>query len=89
MTARAGPEPTLTRRTPRDASSDLDGAPGPASTLSGLVLSVVTPLNDGPFGLHNLGEDLLHEIFAGTGHWLHLDGPEEFNEILDEFVARA
>jgi hypothetical protein len=36
--------------------------------LSGLVLSVVTPLNDGPFGLHNLGEDLPHEIFAGTGH---------------------
>ena len=35
MTDRAGPEPTVTRRTPSAASSDVGGEDGPASTFSG------------------------------------------------------
>ena len=39
MTARAGPEPTVTRLTPSAAGSDTEGAPGTASTLSGPAIS--------------------------------------------------
>lgn len=56
--------------------------PGPA-------LSVVTPSNDEPFSLHNLGVGLPHTTVTGTGHWLHMDKPEAFNIILDEFIARV
>jgi pimeloyl-ACP methyl ester carboxylesterase len=56
---------------------------------AGPKLSVITPVNDAPFGLHNLGADLPHTTFAGTGHWLHMDKPEEFNRILDDFVSRV
>ncbi len=55
----------------------------------GPMLSVVTPINDEPFSLHNLGADLPHTTFTGTGHWLHMDRPEEFNRTLDEFVAKV
>lgn len=65
-----------------DPASALRRYPGPK-------LSVVTPDNDAPFSLHNLGEELPHEVFPGTGHWLHLDKPEEFNRILDEFLAQV
>ncbi len=41
------------------------------------------------FGLHNLGADLPHTAFTGTGHWLRMDRPEEFDRILDEFLAQV
>jgi pimeloyl-ACP methyl ester carboxylesterase len=64
--------------------------PLPALRLyRGPALSVITPANDAPFGLHNLGTDLPHFAFTGSGHWLHMDKPEEFNRILDDFVARV
>jgi pimeloyl-ACP methyl ester carboxylesterase len=53
----------------------------------GPKLSVITLVNDAPFGLHNLSADLPHTIFTGTGHWLQMDKPDEFNRILDEFLA--
>lgn len=55
----------------------------------GPVLSVVTPSNDEPFSLHNLGAELPHTMVTGTGHWLHMDRPEEFDRILDEFLGRV
>ncbi len=55
----------------------------------GPTLAVVTPVNDAQFGLHNLGADLPHTAFTGTGHWLRMDKPEEFDRILDEFLARV
>jgi pimeloyl-ACP methyl ester carboxylesterase len=64
----------------------------PASMLSryhGPKLSVVTPANDTKFSLHNLQSDFPHVVVTGTGHWLHLDKPEEFNGILDEFLTRV
>jgi pimeloyl-ACP methyl ester carboxylesterase len=64
--------------------------PLPALRLyRGPALSVITPVNDAPFGLHNLGADLPHLAFTGSGHWLHMDKPEEFNRILDEFLSRV
>ena len=55
----------------------------------GPKLSVITPVNDAPFGLHNLGANLPHTTFTGTGHWLQMDKPDEFNRLLDDFVARV
>lgn len=54
----------------------------------GPTLSVITPLNETPFSLHNLHPDLPHTTVTGTGHWLHVDKPEEFNHILDDFIER-
>jgi hypothetical protein len=51
------------------------------------TLAVVTPLNDAPFGLHNLGADLPHTACTVPGHGLQMDIPEEFYRILDEFLA--
>jgi hypothetical protein len=45
--------------------------------------------DDAPFGLHNLGTDLPHTAFTGTGRWLQMDKPGEFSRILDEFLARV
>ncbi len=61
--------------------------PLPALTrYHGPKLAVVTPANDMPYSLHNLVPDLPHVVVTGTSHWLHLDRPEEFNRILDEFL---
>jgi len=53
----------------------------------GPQLSVITPLNEVPFALHNLVPDLPHLLVEGTSHWLHMDKPEQFNEIVDDFIA--
>jgi len=53
----------------------------------GPKLSVYTSLNDSPFSLHNLDTDLPHIKVTGTGHWLQMDKPEEFNRILDNFLT--
>jgi pimeloyl-ACP methyl ester carboxylesterase len=50
------------------------------------TLSIVTPYNDQPFSLHRLGKGFPHRVVPGTGHWIQLDNPEEFNRLLDEFL---
>lgn len=50
-------------------------------------LSVITSLNETPFSLHELVSDLPHKMITGTGHWLQLDKPEEFNRTMDDFLA--
>jgi pimeloyl-ACP methyl ester carboxylesterase len=61
--------------------------PKPAlARYRGLALAVVTPSNDYPFSLHRLGGGMRHRVVEGTGHWLHLDRPEDFNRILDRFL---
>jgi pimeloyl-ACP methyl ester carboxylesterase len=52
----------------------------------GPILSVVTPYNDQPFSLHRLGKEFPHHVVQGTGHWIQLDKPQEFNRLLDEFL---
>lgn len=59
----------------------------PLRLYRGPKLSVVTSLNDAPFSLHKLDTELPHIKVTGTGHWLQMDKPEEFNGILDYFLA--
>ena len=58
----------------------------PLQRYPGKKLSVITSLNDTPISLHSLLPDLPHISMSGTGHWLQLDRPEEFNRIMDEFL---
>jgi pimeloyl-ACP methyl ester carboxylesterase len=53
----------------------------------GPQLSIITSLNETPFSVHNLVPDLPHKEITGTGHWLQLDKPEEFNRIMDDFLT--
>jgi pimeloyl-ACP methyl ester carboxylesterase len=53
----------------------------------GPKLSVITSINETPFSVHNLVSNLPHKMITGTGHWLQLDKPEEFNRIMDEFLS--
>jgi pimeloyl-ACP methyl ester carboxylesterase len=53
----------------------------------GPKLSVITSTNETPFSVHNLVPNLPHKMITGTGHWLQLDKPEEYNQIMDEFLS--
>jgi len=80
------------RSTPREAvvgifKSLLHHDPLPAlSAYLGPILSIITPFNDAPYSLHRLHPALPHRQVSGTGHWLQLDKPGEFNRLLDEFL---
>jgi pimeloyl-ACP methyl ester carboxylesterase len=64
--------------------------PEPAlARYRGLKLAVVTPHNDEAFSLHRVGDGFPHRAVTGTGHWIQLDKPEEFNSILDEFLHQV
>ncbi|MBU2509780.1 alpha/beta hydrolase [bacterium] len=54
---------------------------------TGPKLSVITSLNETPYSLHRLVSNLPHKMITGTGHWLQLDKPEEFNRIMDDLLA--
>ena len=65
---------------------------GPLPALrryEGPTLAVVPPVNGARFGLHCLGVGLPHTAVSGTGHWLRMDKPGEFDRILDGFLARV
>jgi pimeloyl-ACP methyl ester carboxylesterase len=57
--------------------------------FDGPKLSIISSHNENPFALHNLVSDLPHQKITGTGHWLQLDKPEEFNRIMDDFLASS
>jgi pimeloyl-ACP methyl ester carboxylesterase len=61
-------------------AADLERYDGPR-------LAVITPLNALPVSLHRLVGDLPTRVFTGTSHWLMLDRPEAFNQLLDAFLA--
>jgi pimeloyl-ACP methyl ester carboxylesterase len=62
--------------------------PVPAlSCYDGPTLSVITSINETPLSVHNLVPKLPHRMVTGTGHWLHLDKPKEYNQIMDEFLS--
>src|SRR3954469_6707680 len=95
----AGSNPEISRRlladlraTPQEAvvavlRSVMEFDPEPAlARYPGPKLAVVTPHNDAAFSLHRLREGFPHRVVTGTGHWIQLDKPEEFNSILDEFL---
>jgi pimeloyl-ACP methyl ester carboxylesterase len=59
------------------------------SHFSGPTLSVIMPQNDTPASLHNAVQGIEHIVVSGTGHWIHLDKPDEFTKIVDDFIARV
>ena len=95
----AGPDSAIRKRlladleaTPREAVVQvlrevLRFDPEPAlARYSGPKLSIVTPHNDMPSSLHRLGKSFPHRMVEGTGHWIQLDKPDDFNRMLDEFL---
>jgi pimeloyl-ACP methyl ester carboxylesterase len=48
--------------------------------------AIHTPFNDAPLSLHNALPGIQHTPIEGTGHWIHLDKPAEFNQVLDIFL---
>jgi pimeloyl-ACP methyl ester carboxylesterase len=95
----AGPDPAIQdrlladlRATPRQivvpvlrSVMQFDPDP-PLARYAGPKLSVVTPQNDQAFSLHRLGPGFPHRVVTGTGHWIQLDKPDDFNQILDGFL---
>jgi pimeloyl-ACP methyl ester carboxylesterase len=53
----------------------------------GPKLSLITALNEVPIALHRVAPDLPHRLVPGTGHWIHMDRPAEFNRLMDRFLA--
>lgn len=55
----------------------------------GPKLSIIARAGDMPFALHKLMPGLNVAILDDSSHWTHLDKPDEFNRILDEFLLTA
>jgi pimeloyl-ACP methyl ester carboxylesterase len=55
----------------------------------GPMLIVVTSRNDQPYDLQRLLPQLPNAMIAGTSHWPHLDKPDEFDRVLDGFLAKV
>jgi pimeloyl-ACP methyl ester carboxylesterase len=56
------------------------------NAYTGPKLIVDTEHRDSPGALHNLAPQVSRTVIAGTSHWPHMDKPDEFNRILDEFL---
>lgn len=56
-------------------------------SYDGPKFSMITRFNQTPVSLHNLVPDLPHQLLSGTSHWLQMDKPQEFNELLDNWLA--
>lgn len=80
---RATPQETVVRSFREVLRFDPDPC---LARYQGPILSIVTPYNDQPFSLHRLGKGFPHQVVRGTGHWIQLDMPDEFNATLDEFI---
>lgn len=65
-----------------DPLPDARRYPGPG-------LLVRSEVGDTPTALHRHVENLTHVLVDSTGHWLHMDRPDTFNEILDRFLELA
>jgi pimeloyl-ACP methyl ester carboxylesterase len=72
-----------------DAALDYDARPALLRYLAtgGPVFAIVTPRNDAPLSLHNAVPHIKHAVIRGTGHWIQLDKPDEFNKTLDGFLS--
>jgi pimeloyl-ACP methyl ester carboxylesterase len=79
MTRRAATELT-------DAALDYD-ARSALLRYSGPKFAIVTARNDAPLSLHNAVPGFRHVVIRGTGHWIQLDRPDEFNKTLDGFLG--
>lgn len=63
-----------------DPLPDLEKYEGP-------TLTVIARAGDTPIALHKLVPGLDVKIIDDSSHWTHLDKPDEFNRILDEFLT--
>jgi pimeloyl-ACP methyl ester carboxylesterase len=79
MTRRAAAELT-------QASLDYD-ARAALSRYPGPKFAIITARNDAPLSLHNAVPGFRHVVIRGTGHWIQLDRPEDFNKALDGFLS--
>ena len=61
-------------------------ATAPLRTLRCPRFAIHTPYNDAPLSLHNALPGIQHTVIKGTGHWIQLDKPTEFNQVLDIFL---
>jgi len=81
------------KRVPKDIALAIIAAifahdPLPAlRAYSGPTLIIDTTHGDGPQALHNQLPAISRNVITGTSHWPHMDKPEEFNRILDDFLA--
>jgi pimeloyl-ACP methyl ester carboxylesterase len=53
----------------------------------GPKLIISTDTETSPTDLQNLMPQIPHQTITGTSHWPHLDKPDEFNRMLDDFLA--
>jgi len=60
----------------------------PLRRYAGPKFAIVTPRNDAPLSLHHAVPGVEHVVVTGTGHWIHLDKPDEFNEALDGVLSK-
>ncbi|MGH9317999.1 MAG: alpha/beta fold hydrolase [Thermoanaerobaculia bacterium] len=62
--------------------------PGPAlEHFGGPRLSIASYLADNPLAIHRCLPGIPVRVMKGVSHWLMMDRPEEFNRLLDEFLA--
>ena len=78
-----GREPSLAMI---EAIFDYDPLPA-LHRYHGPKLIVDTPHGDSPTALYRQLPEVSRKVIAGTSHWPHLDKPQEFNRLLDEFLA--
>jgi pimeloyl-ACP methyl ester carboxylesterase len=80
-------------RVPREQALAIIGAvfdfdPLPSlARYTGSKLIIDTPHGDGPAALHTQLPDITRKLITGTSHWPQLDKPQEFNRLLDEYLA--
>jgi pimeloyl-ACP methyl ester carboxylesterase len=53
----------------------------------GPKLVLFTSSGDTPNDLQNLVPSVPHRRIESTSHWMQMDAPEEFNQMLDAFLA--
>jgi pimeloyl-ACP methyl ester carboxylesterase len=61
----------------------------PLLGFEGSAFSVIAEQHDGPTALHRVVPSLPVRVLSGVSHWLHMDDPETFNALLDEFLERV
>ena len=65
-----------------DAVTELKKYPRPVIIIGG-------PAENQPGALHTFSPKLPYNQVPGTSHWIQLDKPDEFNNLLDTFLQKA
>jgi pimeloyl-ACP methyl ester carboxylesterase len=70
------------------ATFEFDPVPG-LESFAGPRLTISTPPEGPVQELHELVRGVDHETVEGTSHWIQLDAPDRFDEIIDAFLGRV